>query len=193
MKRAGEEGTVFWDRLWRHRKWQALWAGGVLGYGVLLVRGPSFFSPALFVLLLMLAALEDWCTGYLSDGWSLLLAVTGLMTAFRRQGAGDSLLSAALVFIIYVVLYLVSKKSMGTGDLVLSTGAAFWLSPLTALLFIWFSALSALLFLAIPLLLGRKKPGDPVRFGPFIALGGVMAYGWQEIWGSLLPPWFPFG
>ena len=57
MKRAGEEGTVFWDRLWRHRKWQALWAGGVLGYGVLLVRGPSFFSPALFVLLLTLAAL----------------------------------------------------------------------------------------------------------------------------------------
>ena len=59
MNWAGEEGTVFWDRLWRHRKWQALWAGGVLGYGVLLVRGPSFFSPALFVLLLTLAALED--------------------------------------------------------------------------------------------------------------------------------------
>lgn len=193
MKRAGEEGTVFWDRLWRHRKWQVLWAGGVLGYGVLLVRGPSFFSPALFVLLLALAALEDWRTGYLSDGWSLLLAVTGFMTAFRWQGAGDSLLSAALVFTIYVVLYLVSKKSMGTGDLVLSTAAAFWLSPLTALLFIWFSALSALLFLAIPLLLGKKKAGDPVRFGPFIALGGVMAYGWQEIWGPLLPPWFPFG
>ena len=193
MKRAGEEGTVFWDRLWRHRKWQALWAAGVLGYGVLLVRGPSFFSPALFVLLLALAALEDWRTGYLSDGWSLLLAVTGFMTAFRWQGAGDSLLSAALVFTIYVVLYLVSKKSMGTGDLVLSTAAAFWLSPLTALLFIWFSALSALLFLAIPLLLGKKKAGDPVRFGPFIALGGVMAYGWQEIWGPLLPTWFPFG
>lgn len=118
------------------------------------------------MLLLTLAALEDWRTGYLSDGWSLLLAVTGFMTAFRRQGAGD---------------------------LVLSTGAAFWLSPLTALLFIWFSALSALLFLAIPLLLGKKKAGDPVRFGPFIALGGVMAYGWQEIWGPLLPPWFPFG
>ena len=92
-----------------------------------------------------------------------------------------------------MVLYLASQKSMGTGDLVLSTGAAFWLSPLTALLFIWFSALSALLFLAIPLLLGRKKAGDPVQFGPFIALGGVMAYGWQEIWGPLLPPWFPFG
>ena len=157
------------------------------------MRGPSFFSPALFVLLLTLAALEDWRTGYLSDGWSLLLAVTGFMTAFRRQGAGDSLLSAALVFTIYMVLYLASKKSMGTGDLVLSTAAAFWLSPLTALLFIWFSALSALLFLAMPLLLGRKKAGDPVRFGPFIALGGVMAYGWQEIWGPLLPPWFPFG
>ena len=140
----------------------------------------------------VLAALEDWRTGYLSDGWSLLLAVTGFMTAFRRQGASDSLLSAALVFTIYVVLYLVSQKSMGTGDLVLSTGAAFWLSPLTALLFIWFSALFALLFLAIPLLLGRKKAGDPVRFGPFIAMGGVMAYGWQEIWGPLLPPWFPF-
>lgn len=96
-------------------------------------------------------------------------------------------------FTIYMVLYLASQKSMGTGDLVLSTGAAFWLSPLTALLFIWFSALSALLFLAMPLLLGRKKAGDPVRFGPFIAMGGVMAYGWQEIWGPLLPPWFPFG
>lgn len=122
-------------------------------------EGPILLFPCPFVLLLTLAALEDWRTGYLSDGWSLLLAVTGFMTAFRRQGAGDSLLSAALVFTIYVVLYLVSQKSMGTGDLVLSTGAAFWFSPLTALLFIWFSALSALLFLAIPLLLGRKKQG----------------------------------
>lgn len=57
---------------------------------------------------------------------------------------------------------------MGTGDLVLSTGAAFWLSPLTALLFIWFSALSALLFLAIPLLLGKKKQG--IRCGSALLL-----------------------
>lgn len=78
-------------------------------------EGPILLFPCPFVLLLALAALEDWRTGYLSDGWSLLLAVTGFMTAFRWQGAGDSLLSAALVFTIYVVLYLVSKSPWAPG------------------------------------------------------------------------------
>lgn len=192
MKKAGAEGTVFWDRIWWDRKWLFLWAGLILWYGYLLMKEVSFLSPALFVLLLALPALEDWRTGCISDGWSVLLAVTGLMTAFRRQGAVESFLSAALVLAIYMALYLISRKSMGTGDLVLSTGAAFWLSPFAALLFVWLSALSALLLLAIPLLAGRRSIHEEVRFGPFIAMGGVMAYGWQEIWGMFPPPWFPF-
>lgn len=186
------EGKDCWDRLWRERRWLLVWAAALLSYGVFLMKGWLALSPFFFLVFLVLPALEDWRTGYNSDGWSILLALSGLMTAFWRQELSASLFSAAFVFMIYGALCLIAKESAGTGDMVLSTGAAFWLGPVSCLFFIWFSALAALLFLAPSLLLGRKGTGEKVRFGPFIAMGGVLAYGWQEIWG-FPQAWIPFG
>ena len=112
----------------------------------------------------------------------------------RTVSPGDVLLSASsglLAAVIYTILYFLSKKSMGTGDIFLSAGAACWLTPVTCLLFIWFSALTALLFSAYFLLTGKWNRKSPVRFGPFMALGGILAYG-MEIW-LPLPPGLPFG
>ncbi|MGN0955166.1 prepilin peptidase [Dialister sp.] len=194
MKTAEAEGKCSWDRLWSDRKWLALWLAGSVLYACLLGHGWYFLSPAVFIVLLLLPAAEDWQTGYISDGWSFLLASCGLMTAFWQQDMKSSFLAGILTFSLYGLIHIMAKESSGTGDIFLSAGAAFWLEPVSCLLFIWFSALTAALFLAVPLLLGKKSLQEEVRFGPFIALGGMMAYGWQEIWGLSFPPaWFPFG
>lgn len=194
MKTAEAEGKSSWDRLWSDRKWLALWAAGSVLYALLLGLGWYFLSPAVFILLLCLPAAEDWQTGYISDGWSLLLAAGGLATAFWRQDMKSSLLAGAIVFSLYGILLLFARESAGAGDMLFSAATAFWLQPVSCLFFIWFSALTAMFFIAIPLLSGKKGLHDEVRFGPFIALGGLMAYGWQEIWGLSFPPaWFPFG
>lgn len=83
------------------------------------------------------------------------------------------------------------QKIHGDRGYFLSAGAACWLNPVTCLLFIWFSALTALLFSAYFLLTGKWNRKSPVRFGPFMALGGILAYG-MEIW-LPLPPGLPFG
>lgn len=62
-----------------------------------LMKGWLALSPFFFLVFLVLPALEDWRTGYISDGWSILLALSGLMTAFWRQELSASLLSAAIV------------------------------------------------------------------------------------------------
>lgn len=191
MKRTGDEAGIPWDFLWDTRKVLCGALALCLFYGTALHAGARFLSPAFFVLFLAGAGLEDGMTGYISDGWSLLLASFGLLTAILSGDFVLSVLSGALTAGIYGLLYFLSKKSMGTGDILLSTAAAFWLVPYSCLLFIWFSALSALFFTGIMMVLGKREARAPVRFGPFMALGGVLAYGWQEIW-IFLPPGFPF-
>lgn len=191
MKRTGDEAGIPWDFLWDTKKVLCgVLALGLL-YGAALRAGAAFLSPAFFVLFLAGAGLEDGLTGYISDAWSLLLGAFGLLTALLSGNLFLSLLSALLAASIYGFLYFISRQSLGTGDIFLAAAAASWLTPLSCLLFIWLSSLSALFFVGIRMLTGRQHRGEPVWFGPFMALGGVLAYGWQEIW-PFLPPGFPF-
>lgn len=80
-----------------------------------LMKGWLALSPFFFLVFLVLPALEDWRTGYISDGWSILLALSGLMTAFWRQELSASLFSAAFVFMIYGALCLIAKNPQGQG------------------------------------------------------------------------------
>ena len=180
MNTAEGAGGRNWDRLWQGKTCLFLWAAAAAAYGFSLWVGMAFLSPVPFLLLLGLAALEDWDTGYISDGWSLLLAVTGLISAWARQDVAAGILSAALCFLVYFLLYMISRKSLGTGDILLSTAAAFWLAPVSCLFFIWLSAVTAALALGAAALAGGAGIGREVRFGPFIALGGVAAYGLEK-------------
>lgn len=194
MDTAEGAGGRNWDRLWQGKKCLSLWAAAVAVYGLFLWAGLAFLSPVPFLLFLGFGALEDWDTGYISDGWSLLLVVTGLLSAWAGHRVADSLLSAGLCFLVYALLYVVSRKSLGTGDILLSTGAAFWLAPVSCLLFIWLSAALAALVLGMALLAGGQGLHREVRFGPFIALGGVAAYGLEKTGLiSILAAWFLAG
>ena len=180
--------------LWQGRHTFLCMAEILLFYEGMLLADVTLFVPAFFALLLSGAALEDGRTGYISDGWSFLLASGGLSTSFHEGHLLWGAVAALLSFCIYGMLYFISRQSMGTGDILLASAASCWLTPLSCLLFIWFSALTASIFLGAGLVLEKWSLSEKVRFAPFMALGGILAYGWQEIWGtSSCSPWFPFG
>lgn len=124
---------------------------------------------------LLFPAIEDWRSGYISDLWSLLLFLCGVSLAFSGGFLLESLLAAGLTLLIYGILYGISRKSLGEGDILLAAAAAAWLSPAGALLSLWLSAITALLYVGALAAVGRFS--KEIRFAPCIAVGGVITYG----------------
>lgn len=166
-------GAVFAGR----RGWGVL-AALVLAFGVVLALGGSWVRWGYFLFLLF-PALEDARTGYVSDGWALWLALGGLLTMISR-GEALYLATGAGMGALYGLLYLISKKSLGLADVFLAAASSLWLLPVYGLLSLWLTSLAALLWCAFLFLRGRLGRRTEIRFVPFLAIGGALAYGMQE-------------
>lgn len=166
-------GAVFAGR----RGWGVLAALG-LAFGVVLALGGSW-ARWVYLLFLLFPALEDARTGYVSDGWALWLALGGLLTMISR-GEVLYLATGAGMGALYGLLYLISKKSLGLADVFLAAASSLWLLPMYGLLSLWLTSLAALLWCAFLLLRGRLGRRTEIRFVPFLAIGGALAYGVQE-------------
>lgn len=166
-------GAVFAGR----RGWGVLAVLG-LAFGVVLALGGSW-ARWVYLLFLLFPALEDARTGYVSDGWALWLALGGLLTMISR---GEALYLATGVGMgaLYGLLYLISKKSLGLADVFLAAASSLWLLPVYGLLSLWLTSLAALLWCAFLFLRGRLGRRTEIRFVPFLAIGGALAYGVQE-------------
>ena len=81
---------------------------------------------------------------------------------------------------LYGLLYLISKRSLGLADVFLAAASSLWLLPMYGLLSLWLTSLAALLWCAFLLLRGRLGRRTEIRFVPFLAIGGALAYGVQE-------------
>lgn len=166
-------GAVFAGR----RGWGVLAALG-LAFGVVLALGGSWVRWGYFLFLLF-PALEDARTGYVSDGWALWLALGGLLMMISR-GEALYLATGAGMGALYGLLYLISKKSLGLADVFLAAASSLWLLPVYGLLSLWLTSLAALLWCAFLFLRGRLGQRTEIRFVPFLAIGGALAYGVQE-------------
>lgn len=133
------------------------------------------FMPFFLAALLLGAGIEDWSTGYISDGWSLLILAEGILFSLFEGNGTESALSFLVTAFLYGILYKAAPHSMGTGDIGLALGVSVWLMPWEAPLFIWLSAVLALLYLAIRFLI-LQKTGNDVRFAPFIGMGGMILW-----------------
>lgn len=133
------------------------------------------FMPFFLAALLLGAGIEDWSTGYISDGWSLLILAEGILFSLFEGNGTASALSFLVTAFLYGILYKAAPHSMGTGDIGLALGVSVWLMPWEAPLFIWLSAVLALLYLAIRFLI-LQKTGNEVRFAPFIGMGGMILW-----------------
>lgn len=166
-------GAVFAGR----RGWGVLAALG-LAFGVALALGGSWARWG-YLLFLLFPALEDARTGYVSDGWALWLALGGLLMMISR-GEALYLATGAGMGALYGLLYLISKKSLGLADVFLAAASSLWLLPVYGLLSLWLTSLAALLWCAFLFLRGRLGRRTEIRFVPFLAIGGALAYGVQE-------------
>ncbi len=140
----------------------------------------TWWSMVLFVLLLLGPAIEDARSGYISDGWSLLLAASGIITSWQAGHGIESLASSIFLLALYGLLYVIKKDAAGMGDVIFSAAVSLWLTPVFAFLFLWLASVLALSWYGWVFLYERNTPRKGVRFAPFLALGGGIAYGLQE-------------
>ncbi|SEM33209.1 leader peptidase (prepilin peptidase) / N-methyltransferase [Mesobacillus persicus] len=88
----------------------------------------------------------------------------------------DSLLGAAIGFVLLLVITLISKGGMGGGDIKLFAVIGFVAGTKTLLLSFFFSTLLGAVVGLILMAIGVVKKGKPIPFGPFIAAGTLVAY-----------------
>ena len=117
----------------------------------------------------------------------------GVLWGLIPGGVGwkDSLLGVLVgggvfVVIIFASSLVLGQPGMGVGDVKLGAMLGAFLGWQLALLSILLSVLVGGLLAAILLATGRKARKDPLPFGPFLALGGVVSL----FWGDSLLAWY---
>ncbi|MBM4762444.1 A24 family peptidase [Bacillus sp. B15-48] len=88
----------------------------------------------------------------------------------------DSLLGAAIGFLLLLFIAVISKGGMGGGDIKLFAVIGFVVGTKTFFLAFFCATLLGAFFGVIGIAFGFVKKGKPIPFGPFIAVGTLIAY-----------------
>jgi leader peptidase (prepilin peptidase) / N-methyltransferase len=88
----------------------------------------------------------------------------------------DSLLGAAVGFSLLLLISIVSKGGMGGGDIKLYALIGFVLGTKLVLMSLFISTLLGALIGIIGIMIGAFERKKPIPFGPFIAVGTLIAY-----------------
>lgn len=127
-------------------------------------------------MLLAYAAWVDWKTHQIHDAVPLCVGLLGglycVVTLQPLSYWGMGLLTNGIVM---GMLYTVSRKSIGLGDVKLLIALGIYLGPLTSFYLLfhasWMGALAALAGMALK----RMQMGQAIPFVPFIAAGYLLA------------------
>ncbi|KFF49004.1 methyltransferase [Gammaproteobacteria bacterium MFB021] len=160
-----------------------LLAGGMT-LAALAIHGPSVETLWLVGACLVLLALAviDWRTQLLPDALTLPLLWAGLLYqwAYHPLWLGSAVLGAAAGYLVLWAVYwlfklITGKEGMGHGDFKLMAALGAWLGWQNLPLLLLLSAGAGTL-IGIALIVGRRhERGQPLPFGPFIALAGWVA------------------
>ncbi len=136
----------------------------------------------LFCLLLWLPAKEDWDTGCISDGKTLLLAAFGFLH-WLFTGTLASLSAAVLVFLFFGLLFFLFRGAMGSGDVFLAGAISLWLPAEASAVFVWLSFLLGAAIGLLLILFHVKQFSDGLCFAPFLCAAGAISYfGGEWLW-----------
>ncbi|WP_102263739.1 prepilin peptidase [Mesobacillus jeotgali] len=92
----------------------------------------------------------------------------------------DSFVGASAGFVLLLLIAFVSKGGMGGGDIKLFALIGFAVGFKTMLLAFFFSTFFGAFFGILGLITGMVKRKQPIPFGPFIAIGTLVAYFFGE-------------
>jgi leader peptidase (prepilin peptidase)/N-methyltransferase len=155
-------------------------------------------TPRLAVVLVLLAGLIaitgiDLDHQIIPDVLSIPGIAVGILCSLAPDGVGwrDSALGVLVGGGVFIVIILASalvlgQPGMGVGDVKLGAMLGAFLGWKLALLSILLSVLVGGLLAATLLATGRKARKDPLPFGPFLALGGIVSV----FWGESLLAWY---
>ncbi|MFE8703443.1 prepilin peptidase [Cytobacillus sp. FJAT-54145] len=110
----------------------------------------------------------------------ILLMFTGLFLferlLFPLTPWWDSIVGGIVAFLVLLVIGVISKGGMGGGDIKLFGLIGFVVGLKTVVLAFFLSTLLGALFGVFGLMFKFIKRGQPIPFGPFIAVGTLIAY-----------------
>ena len=157
--------------------------------------GPTPRLAAALVLLAALIAITgiDFDHQIIPDMLSIPGIAVGVLWSFAPGGIGwrDSALGVLVGGGVFIAIILASslvlgQPGMGVGDVKLGAMLGAFLGWKLALLSILLSVLVGGPLAATLLATGRKARKDPLPFGPFLALGGIVSL----FWGETLLAWY---
>lgn len=153
-------------------------------------------AAAVFAWYLIALALIDFDTQLLPDSMTLPLLWFGLGAGFFGIFAPDldsAVLGAmfgylSLWSVYWVFKFVTGKEGMGYGDFKLLAALAAWLGwqSLPALILLS-SAVGAVVGISL-LLSGLRRRSEPIPFGPYLALAGIIMMFWGDSIARLLSP-----
>lgn len=154
------------------------WLAIALGFGV---TPHALAGMMLFSMTLVISAI-DMEHGIIPDELSAMLLITGLAYHFLSQEIGflNRLIGMAVGFGLLFLLAVVSKGGMGGGDIKLCAGIGFWLGfPGFLYALLAASVIGSLVSIGL-MALKRKGLKETIPFGPFLMIGFLLIYFYQE-------------
>jgi len=162
---------------------------GVLFFGGITVR--SLFGSLFSAVLLWLSYL-DLRDGMLYDVITLPFAVFGFVPVLAGLlSLREALIGGTLCGVLFYCLYIAARDGLGGGDVKLAAALGVWLGWESALIAVWIAFMLGGIAAVFLLATGRKKRREGIPFGPFLAVGGYVAFVagtqiWQLYWGTVL-------
>jgi len=161
--------------------------GGLAGLAAAWHFGPTWQAPLAMLLLWALLALTwiDFDHFLLPDSITQPLLWLGLLVNSQGLFVGlhEALLGAVFGYlslwsIYHLFRWLTGKEGMGYGDFKLLAVLGAWLGwAMLPLIVVVASLVGALVGIGLILFAGHER-GKPIPFGPYLALGGVIALFW---------------
>lgn len=160
---------------------QVIMVVSAVGFGCIAyyVEGWLQFSiVALFFSVVLIVSLVDLRTYMIPDSVLILGAVMGIPLLLWSQGMAWALPAALGVLTgggLLLLIVVITKGGMGGGDVKLAAFMGVFLGFQGILTAFFIAFTTGGLYGVFLILSRRKKKGDEIPFGPFLALGGIIA------------------
>lgn len=120
---------------------------------------------------LIVVFFTDLDTLTISDWNSLFVLIGGIFLVWSRGSWVRDLITALVVLGVMTLMYFLSKKGIGSGDVILMSAASLALGPFNAVFSIFIASLLGIIYAIIT----GSNMKTKVPFGPFLAIGIYLA------------------
>jgi len=120
---------------------------------------------------LLVVFFTDLDTLTISDWNSLFILIGGFFLVWSRGTWMRDLITAVVVLGVMTLMYFLSKKGIGSGDVILICAASLALGPFSAVFSIFVASLLGIIYAIIT----RSNMKTKVPFGPFLSIGIYLA------------------